>query len=249
MNNPGIIIQARTDSERLPKKVLESIVGKPILWHIIKRLEEMKLPIVVTTTKRKIDQKIVEIAKDCNVNYFLGETDDVLDRYYQTAKKFRIDPIIRVTADCPLIDPKQSKLVLNKLQKSENDLVGLGETYPDGLDTECFTFDALENSWINAKLKSEREHVTPYIKNAKNGFKTLSIEHKINLHNERWTVDYPEDLEFIKKIFEGLYKKNVFYMKEILEFLEKNPDIKQINSQHKRNEGYEKSIKNDYVFE
>ena len=240
----GIIIQARTDSDRFPKKVLELIDDKSVLWHVINQCKQTKLEIIVATTKRKIDDPIVEIAKKTKVRFFRGSKNDVLDRYYQVAKKFGLKWIIRITADCPIIDPRESMKVVKLLRSGNMDYVALDEkTYPDGLDTEGFTFESLEIAWKNAKLKSEREHVSPYIKN--NNFKKKTISYKDNLSHFRWTVDYKDDLEFFKLIFKKLKNKKIIHLDDILKILNNNPELIKINSSHKRNDGYQKSLKND----
>ena len=153
---------------------------------------------------------------------------------------------MRITADCPLIDPKHSILTLEKIIKEKIDYVALDDaTYPDGLDTEIFTFDALEKAWKNAKKKSEREHVTSYILEAKNNFTVKKIKFKQNLSHMRWTVDYRNDLDFVREIYSRFKDKKMFFMNDVIEILNKNPEIKNINSNHQRNEGYTKSIKED----
>lgn len=150
-----VIIQARSDSHRFPNKVLSKIEGKPMLWHIINRVKHIKgCKIVVATTKRKIDDEITNIAKKSGVQYFRGKTNDVLDRFYNTALKFNGDIIIRITADCPLIDPKESSRVLKKFLDGDYDYVSNGnETYPDGLDTECFSLCYTNESMEKRKTK------------------------------------------------------------------------------------------------
>jgi len=245
----GIIIQARCDSARFPEKVLQKIEGHSMLWHVIQRCIATNFPVIVSTTNRKIDDPIIDIALSCNVNYFRGSVNDVLDRFYQTAKQFNLDGIIRITADCPLIDPNESKKVGLKLKTKQFDYVGLnGKKYPDGLDTEGFTFQTLENIWKNAKLKSEREHVTPYLKKNKKNFKIQIIEPKSDLSKFRFTVDHPDDLEFVRKIYSELYKKDIFYLHDILDFLKNHPETLAINSSHKRNQGYIKSLLKDSTF-
>jgi spore coat polysaccharide biosynthesis protein SpsF len=242
----GIIIQARTDSKRFPKKVLKNIKDKPVLWHVIKQSKKMNLDIIIATTKRKKDDPIIEIAKKMKVKFFRGSKDDVLDRYYQTAKKFNLDKIIRITSDCPFIDPKESMKVVKILKLKKIDYVSLDEkTYPDGLDTEGFTFESLKLAWQNAKLKSEREHVTPYIKNKLKNIKKKNISYKKNLSHIRLTIDEKEDLEFAKNIFNKCDNKEIIYLKDIIKILEKNPGLIKINSKYKRNEGYKKSLKED----
>ena len=242
--NIGIIIQARTDSDRFPKKVLKVLDGEIILERVINQCKELNLKIIISTTQRKIDDPIIKIAKKEKVNFFRGSKNDVLDRYYQTAKKFELDGIIRITADCPIVDPKESMKVIKFLQLKKIDYVALdGETYPDGLDTEGFTFQSLEQAWKNAKLKSEREHVTPYIQ--KNNIRKKTISYKKNLSHLRCTVDHKEDLEFLQSLLEKINKKGIIHLNDILKVLEKNPQLLRINSSHKRNEGYQKSLKND----
>ena len=245
----GVIIQARTDSDRFPNKVLKKIEGKPMLWHVIERCKKMNLPIIVATSNRSIDDSIVEISHMCNVKNFKGSADDVLDRFYHAAKNFSLDLIIRLTADCPLIDPKESIKVVDVLQKGEFDYAGLdGKKYPDGLDTEGFTFETLEKAWKNSDLLSQREHVTPYIKDPNNGFKISIIPSPQDLSKYRWTVDYPDDLEFVKMIYRELNHGKPFYMNDILNLLKKKPHLTKINSSHTRNEGYLTSLRKDEYF-
>lgn len=245
----SIIIQARTDSKRFPKKVLCLIDNKPVLWHVINQCKKTNLEVIVVTTKRKMDDPIIEIAKNTRVKFFRGSKNDVLDRYYQAAKKFGLEGIIRITADCPIIDPKESIKVIKSLESGKYDYVALDEkSYPDGLDTEGFTFESLEIAWKNARLQSDREHVTPYIRKKKNNFKKMLISYKNNLSNLRWTIDYKEDLEFLKAIFAELRNKKIIHMKDVLKVLERNPQIVQINLLHKRNEGYHHSLRNEKIF-
>ncbi len=241
----GIILQCRLDSSRFFGKATKIIEGKPMLWHVINRLKPMNIPIIVATTNRSVDDPIKQITKESSVLIFRGNTDDVLDRFYNCAKKFSLKKIIRITGDCPLIDPNESIKVLQKLQEGY-DYVGLDDkTYPDGLDTEGFTFDILEKTWLNAKLKSEREHVTPYMKNPLHNFSLFLISLDIDLSNLRWTVDYPDDLEFVRKIYEYFSPRTDFNLNRIVEQINKNPNQYQNNQHHKRNEGFQKSLAND----
>jgi len=240
----AIIIQARTDSKRFPKKVLKIIDDKTVLWHVINQCKKTNLEVIVATTKRKMDDPIIEIAKKSKVKFFRGSKNDVLDRYYKAAKKFGLEGIIRVTSDCPIIDPKESIKVIKLLKSEKIDYVSLDDkTYPDGLDTEGFTFQILEQAWKYAKLKSEREHVTPYIQ--KKELRKKSISYKKNISYLRLTIDHQEDLNFLKAIFKKLRNKEDIHLKDILKILEENPQLIEINSVYKRNEGYQKSLKND----
>ncbi len=242
----GVIIQSRTDSTRFPKKVLKLIDNKSVLWHVINQCKDTKLEIIVATTKRKIDDPIIEIAKKSKVKFFRGSNNDVLDRYYQAAKKFKLNGIIRITSDCPIVDPKETNKVIKILKLDNIDYVTLDEkTYPDGLDTEGFTFKTLEIAWKNANLKSEREHVTTYMKNQNNNFQKEIISYNKDLSHLRWTVDYNDDLEFFKLIFKKLKNKKIIHLNDMLKILNKYPELAKINSSHKRNEGYQKSLRID----
>jgi spore coat polysaccharide biosynthesis protein SpsF len=246
------IIQARTGSLRLPGKVLLDLEGMPVLGRIIERVKLSRLcdEIVVATTNSRADLEIVKLCADIGAGVFCGSEDDVLDRYYQAARSLKTDHIVRITGDCPLIDPavvdEAIELHLNKSADYTSNT--LKETYPDGEDVEVFTFNALENGWKNAKLLSEREHVTPFLKKNPHLFNQASLELKADLSAKRWTLDNPEDYEFIKAVYSNLYHKNKrFGMKEIIGFLEQNPGIEKINQGIKRNEGYLRSIRADRV--
>lgn len=246
MMNIGIIIQARTDSKRFPNKVLELINSKSVLWHVINRCKKTPYHVIVSTTNRIIDDSVINIAKKSNVRYFRGSSDDVLDRFYQTAKHFSLDLIIRITADCPLIDPDELVKVVEPIQNNGFDYAGLDEkTYPDGFDSEAFTFRTLEKAWKNSKLKSEREHVTPYIKNPINDFKITYVTFKNNYSNLRLSIDHVEDLILIRTLFNELHENQNFHIDDILKILRRKPELLKINQQFKRNEGYKKSLQDD----
>lgn len=243
------IIQARMGSSRLPGKVLKEIMGRPVLWHVINRVSRSKLinEVVVATTYQKEDLAIVEHCASQGIRVFVGSDDDVLDRYYQVAKLCRPDHIVRITADCPLHDPAVIDMVIQKHLDLDNDYTSntLEETFPDGLDCEVFKFSALEQAWKNAKLVSEREHVTPYIKKGKQ-FKKYSIVDSVDHSQYRWTLDMDKDFSFISKIFEELYQDDPNFDKDdIYQLLERYPDIMEINQGIIRNEGYLKSLEND----
>jgi spore coat polysaccharide biosynthesis protein SpsF len=230
-----ILIQARTDSSRLPRKVLALIEGKPMLWHVINRIKKMKCgQLVVVTTKRKMDDEIETIAKKTKVKCFRGEKNNVLDRFYQASLKFKADVIIRITADCPLIDPNESQKVLNTFLKGDYDYVSNdSETIPNGLDTECFSFHALKKVWKEAKLKSEKEHVTSYILKNPKKFKIIMIHNKDKKKRNhlRWSVDYQKDLDFVRKIYSKLYtKRKLFTINDIFNLLKKESSLIKINA-------------------
>lgn len=229
---------------------MKKIMRKSILAHIIERLKESKLidKIVVATTDKKIDKPILALAKKYKVCYFAGDEKDVLDRYYQAAKRFKIDPIVRVTGDCPVIDPKVIDRLINYYFVKKYDYVTLPKNYPEGLDTEVFSFKVLEKAWQNAKKPSEREHVTAYIWNNTRIFKLgrIKSELKEDFSYLHFSVDEKKDLKFIREIYKRLYHKgNIFYMHDILNLLKKEPNLKKINAGLTGYEGYQKSLEED----
>lgn len=248
------IIQARTGSTRLPDKVLLDLEGKTVLEHVINRAKASRYisDVFVGTSIKKADLKIAGLCAELEVNVFCGSEDDVLDRYYQAARLVRPKHVVRITADCPVIDPSVVDKVIELHIKENADYTSntFGETYPDGQDVEVFTFEALKESWKKATLASEREHVAPYMRNHPEIFRQASLNYKENLSNKRWTLDNREDYEFLKIIFRNLYpQKPLFGMDDMLDFLGKNPEVEWINMHIMRNEGYAKSLREDRMLD
>lgn len=246
------IIQARVSSTRLPGKVLKKIEGRTILEHVINRVQAARKidDIVVATTVKKEDLEIVQLCAKLGISVFCGSEDDVLDRYYQAARLFKAEHIVRITSDCPLIDPQVIDKVIELYFQKKADYATntIPETFPDGEDVGIFSFNILKITWKDAKLSSEREHVTPYIRRNFNIFKIANLRSKFNLANKRWTLDEPEDFEFIKIIYKNLYPKDLLFgMEKILKFIKKHPEIEEINKNIIRNEGYFKSLKEDKI--
>ena len=252
------IVQARVGSTRLHQKVLIDIVGKPMLWHVINRLKKAKFvdEIIVATTMKEEDAPIINLAQENDVTGFAGNEKDVLDRYFQAAEIHKADVIVRITADCPLIDPEVVDRVIKYFLENDYDYVSntddVGErkvrkpTYPDGLDTEVFSFDCLERTWKEAKMSSEREHVTSYMWKNPEIFKLGSVKCDQDLSNMRWTVDLEEDLMFVREVYKHLYKKGrIFSLNDILSLLKSHPELMRINRGITRNEGYHKSLEKD----
>ena len=247
------MVQARMGSSRLPGKVMKEVVGKPLLEHIIDRLNFSKEidKIIIISGKGIENEPIKELCEKLNVDYFLGDENDVLNRYYQAAIHFNLfesDSIVRITADCPLIDPVVVDQVISKHLKNIYDYTTntLVRTFPDGLDCEVFTFPVLKDIWQKANLKSEREHVTLYIKNNPENYKLGNLEQNCDLSDLRWTVDEKEDFILIKKIYEYLYnEEKPFLMNDIVELLDNNPSLLEINNMYGRNEGLLKSLRED----
>ena len=242
------IIQARMGSSRLPRKILMDIAGKPMLCRVLERVEVVDSidEIVVATTNEKDDDKLAEflLEKTC-CKVFRGSTHDVLSRFYKCAKLYEADIIVRVTADDPLKDPGIISEAINFLY-NDADLDYCSNTikpsYPEGLDIEVIRFSALEKAYYEARLPSEREHVTPFIWKNSDIFKTMNFEYEIDLSEWRWTVDKEEDMEFMQHVFEEFKNKPLVSYLEVIDFLQKNSHVMDINSGITRNEGYLKSI-------
>lgn len=242
------IVQARCSSSRLPGKVLKKLAGKPMIIHELERLGHSRLidRIVLATSTEASDDPLEEVAAKSGVEIFRGSLDDVLDRYYQCAKKYQPEHVVRITGDCPIIDWRIVDHVIAKHMEKQNDYTATSEDFPDGLDTEVIRFSALEYTWKMAKMMSEREHVTLYLRNHSEMFQMEIIPCEKKLNNMRWTVDEPQDFTFIEKVFSGIYeKKHDFSMEDVLNFLEENEEVLTINCGIKRNEGLTKSLAND----
>ena len=215
---------------------------------MIERCKQIKNcdKIILATTHRKIDDRLVTISKKCGIEVYRGDVNDVLNRYYRCAKSFGLINIVRITGDCPLLDIKISTDVVERFLNSNYDYVRTGHTFPDGLATEIFSFDVLQYASANARLHSEREHVTPYIWKNSDKFGNLTIELENDLSNFRFTVDYMDDLDFIRKVYEKLYPKNQFFgLDTIKDLLKNDNDLLSYMPKQKRYEGYYKSLMED----
>ena len=230
------IVQARMGSTRLPGKVLMDIIGKPMLWHVVNRLKYSKFidRIVIATTRNKNDDILELFCKDQEIDFFRGNEEDVLDRYYQAANLYQADVIVRITADCPLIDPFVVDKVITGYLENHEHLDGasniIKRTYPKGLDTEVVSYATLEKIRKNATRKYEREHVTIFIYEHLELFKLHSVENPNNLSDLRWTVDEEADLRFVREIYRILYQDSkMVFMDDVLKILKKEPQLAQIN--------------------
>lgn len=239
--NTLIIVQARMNSTRLPGKVLKVVCGKTLLEHLINRLKNVKNAdqLVIATTKNDTDYPIVKVCEKLNCSFYRGSEDDVLSRYYETAIKYKGDIIVRITSDCPVIDPHVVDKVINYYleHKNEFDYVSntLKRTYPRGMDTEVFSFKTLEEAHFEATQQPDREHVTPFITKQPQRYRHYNISYVKDLSHHRWTVDTTEDLRLITKIFENLYIKTPeFNLKDILCLMDVNPDWKYVNAHIKQ---------------
>lgn len=244
------IVQARMSSSRLPNKVLMNLGGRPVIEQVFHQLSFSKKidDTILATSFDKSDDPLEQWAKKNNIKYFRGDLNNVLKRFFDAAVKFNADIIVRITADCPLIDPEVVDEVIKGFLSGNYDYYSNinPPTFPDGLDTEVFSFSALEKTYKNAKLLSEIEHVTPYIRNNPDIFKIGNYSSENDFSHFRWTLDTIEDYEFISIIYEKLYKNNSYISwKEVIKFLNINKELIKINSHILRNEGYIKSLKED----
>jgi len=229
------IIQARMGSTRLPGKVLLELGGETVLVRVLGRVRRMRTmdELVVATTAESADDAIVETASQNGALVFRGSKEDVLDRYYQAACSFDADVIVRITADCPLIDPGVSDHTVQQFLSVQADFGSnaLERTYPRGLDTEVMTFSALKRAWEEASEPYQRAHVTPYLYQNPGQFHLLSVTHAADYSQHRWTLDTPEDLEFLRAVYARLGGEKNFGWREVLNLVEREPALSEINRQ------------------
>jgi spore coat polysaccharide biosynthesis protein SpsF len=229
-------------STRLPGKVLKDLEGATMLARVVQRLSRSRLihEVLIATTNRAADDAIVEECRRCSVQVFRGDEDDVLDRYFRAAQLARAEVVVRITSDCPLIDPGVTdKTVAAFLSPTSLNLQGQAmpdyasnvvvRTHPRGLDTEVMTAQALERCWRAAKQPYERTHVTPYIYEHPAEFKILSVTGEMDFSQHRWTVDTPEDLEFVRAIYARFKGHDDFREADILALLELEPELMELN--------------------
>lgn len=247
------IIQARMGSTRLPNKVLIDLAGKTMLQRVVDRVRQSRMldDIVIATTTENSDQPIVDYCEKNGIHYSRGSESDVLARYYESARKFNAELIVRVTSDCPLFDASLMDQGIEKFLSGKYDYVTnvLPPTYPDGLDYSIISFAALSKAFHEAKLNSEREHVVPWIwkeSDLKGGktFKSLNLSNEIDYSGLRWTVDQEEDISLIRKVYEH-FGDSEFNWKDVIGLLTAHPDWSESNSKIIRDAGYIKSLQND----
>ncbi|MEM5773686.1 MAG: glycosyltransferase family protein [Anaerolineaceae bacterium] len=232
------IIQARMGSSRLPGKVLMDIAGKPMLQWVVDRVRLAKTidEVVVATTDAPADEQIVEYCVRQGIAVTRGSQQDVLDRYYQAALKFKADVVVRVTADCPVIDPQVIDHTIKRFLEEKVDFAAnrlpppWKRTYPIGLDTEVCTFAGLQRAWNEATEPFEREHVMPYFYDQEGRFRILLVNHDPDYGHLRWTVDTAQDLELVQKIIAHFGGRVDFSWYEILAYVQEHPELTQINA-------------------
>ncbi len=247
------IIQGRMSSSRLPGKILADVGGQPMLSRVYVRAARAKTldEVVFATTADPSDDPAAEYCDFAGIPFTRGSLYDVLDRYYQTAKSARANIVVRVTADCPAIDPDLIDDVVNALVEGEFDFAAnrlpppMGRTYPIGLDVEACTFAALKQAWKEAKEPHHREHVMPYFYEgatlasqsrtlqtgvSPRGYKVALLHHTTDFGDYRWTVDTPEDLQFIREVFAHFGGRDDFSWKEVLDLVHSRPELMKINA-------------------
>jgi spore coat polysaccharide biosynthesis protein SpsF len=242
------IIQARVNAKRFPNKIFSDLCGKPLIWHIVDRLKWSKRieNVILATTNNKFDDILYDWAIKNNVNVFRGKENDVLDRFYNAAVFSNATTIVRITADDPFKDPQVIDKVIDVYLKGKYDFAYNNKppSFPEGLDAEVFSFNALKNAENNSRDPFEREHVTQYFYKNPSLFKQTNIPYKIDLSYLRWTMDTTKDYEMVSIVYNKLYKEgSIFLMNDVLEFLDKNPEIEKINMAVKRSAMYNKNIK------
>ena len=235
-------------STRLPGKVFLPLMGKPMIQNVYERLLRCKKidNIIVATTACEDDDAIAHHFLKQGVQVFRGSAEDPLERYYMTAKEYRLTHIVRAMADCPFLDPGLIDSLVDFYFTGDFSFCHLTGSFPSGLDTTLFSYETLKKAHKSAVKRSEREHITPFITNNPNLFKIGAYEPLDGLYHHRWVVDYPEDYKFAQAVYAALSKqKKDFRWKDVVNFLEKNPEIFAINHFIVRDQGYQNSLLND----
>jgi spore coat polysaccharide biosynthesis protein SpsF len=228
------IIQARMGSTRLPGKVLKDLGGETVLARVVNRTRRATLldEVVVATSVLPADDAIARECEGLRVACFRGDQVDVLDRYYRAAQRFAADVVVRITADCPLIDPELIDATIRSSldQKTDYASNSLARTYPRGLDVEVFTADALARAWSAAKEEYQRIHVTPYLYENPESFKVISIAGEVDHSKYRWTLDTAEDLELLRAVYKHFGNRDNIRWIEVLDLMEAQPELAAMNS-------------------
>lgn len=241
------VLQARVSSTRLPGKVLADVCGAPMIARQIERirLSRMLDGLVVATSEDPSDDPLAAIASNLGVAVHRGSLNDVLSRYAGVVRETRPQHVVRLTGDCPLIDPDVIDAVAAHHLVCRADVTSNAyePTFPDGLDVEVIRADALLKADSEARLNFEREHVTPFLYDPKHHFRVVHYRASIDLSGLRWTVDEPEDLVFVRSVFDALYVGTPqFRMRHILQLLSERPELSDLNTRFTRNAGLARSI-------
>lgn len=227
--------------------------GKTVIEQVISRVKKSNIDeAILVTSIDRANLPMVELCAKNNIRVFVGSENDVLDRFYQAAKLIKPEYVIRITGDCPMFDYTFLDRAIHELKKETDYLAPISETFPDGLDLEIMKYSVLEQSWKEARLASEREHVTMYIKNNCDKFLIQDFICDIkDIQGKRWTLDEEDDYKLISSIYNHFTMEGneLFLTKDILEYLRINPELEKVNSKYSRNEGLQKSLKEDYLIQ
>ena len=241
----GAVVQARLGSSRFPKKVLEKITEKELLWHVVERtlLSKSIDKIIIATTDNPHDDELVDFCEKHKWEVFRGSEENVLSRYFHCSKQYKLDVIVRVTADDPLKDSQLIDKCVHELLSGNFDYVSNNNppSYPEGLDVEVFTFDALKRSYQLSVDPFEQEHVTQFILRNPSMFSMKNLANMEDLSSIRLTIDTADDFELISKIYSKLFNGNHdFGLEQVLQIISKEPEILNINTKVKRSYMYQK---------
>jgi len=244
---PLVILQARMSSKRFPGKVLQDLFGKPMIIRQISRIQSAKNigKIVVATTRREDDDLLASTLLENEIDIYRGATDDVISRYVKVIRKFQANTVVRLTADCPLVMPELLDSMIEDFSCNNCDYLSntILPTYPDGLDIEIFSAKSLMTLYSMNLTDLEKEHVTLGFHNRKKEFNLHNYESNLDYSNLRWTVDYPEDLEFIRNVYSKFQDRmHMFGFDEVLDLIRENPGIQSIIPASLRNEALPKIV-------
>lgn len=245
------VVQCRMGSQRLPGKVMKEILGRPMLWYIMDRLKYSSTldDVVIATSERPENRPIVDFSEKNGFNVYAGEEEDLIDRFYQAAKMYSADLIVRITADCPLVDPGVLDDTVNILLDDPGKYVYVSNarpaaTFPHGLDVEVLTFDVLEELWKGLTSPFRREWFTTVLFEDPVKYPQHCLKNPMDLSWMRLTVDYPEDMELVRYIFGELYSKDkCFYLEDIKGLEKKDPGMFNINRKYTKDEAYFDELK------
>ena len=234
------VVQARMGSTRLPGKVLKNILGKPVLWHIVNRVQKAKHvnEVVIAATTSPEDEKLEKFAADCSLGIYRGSVNDIVDRFLGAGKKFQADVVVRVWGDCPFVDPEIIDKMLSKFINGNYDYANNANpaTYPPGMDIELYSMKSLERIQQETLEPFYREYPFEHVYKRGDSFKTFYDKNDIDLSHINLTVDYIEDFRLATEIYKCLYKDGeVFHLGQILNLMEKHPELKEMNSGLPRN--------------
>jgi spore coat polysaccharide biosynthesis protein SpsF len=242
------IVQARASSSRLPRKVLLPILGTPMLRHELDRIARARAihALLVATSVDASDDPIAALCASTGHECFRGSLDDVLDRFYRAASAHAPQLVVRLTADCPLIDPAVIDAVIDLARASGADMAVTDESFPDGLDVEVVRFDVLAQAWAEATRPSDREHVTLFVRRQPERFRIAPLPNDRDRSRLRLTVDEPQDFDLVQRIYQALYPANpAFTTNDVVALLEAHPELTAINRGIERNAGLRRSMAAD----